>query len=223
LAAVLPPPPIHRFIDLLPYILEGLRAGLVLALLVGPLVVLLLQLSIRRGTLTAFAAALGIWLSDLVFIFATHYGIGGLGGIKDDPVFQSILGGIGVLILLGTAIFMWFRPPPDLTGERALPSKRGLFGALLQGFAINTFNPFTVGFWVFFTTTQVNDRSLIEPEAWAIYGGLLGMIIFSDTIKVLAARRLRDFLRPDVLVKVQRIGAIVLGVFGLVLGVRVWW
>lgn len=193
-----------------------------LALLVGPLVVLLLQLSIRRGTLAAFAAAFGIWVSDLLFILVTHYGMGGLGNIRGYSYFDEIVGGIGVAILLGTAIFMWFRRPPDLSGERVLPSKRGLFGAFLQGFAINTFNPFTIGFWSFFTLTQVHERELTDAAAWAVYAGILGTIVISDAAKVLAARKIRELLRPEVLVKVQRVGAVVLALFGVGLGLRVW-
>lgn len=188
----------------------------------GPLVVLLLQLSLRRGTLAAFFAAGGIWISDLLFILATHYGIGSLDELINDPSFRLIIGGIGSVILIATAIIMWFRNPPDLDIERELPRKRGLFAAFFQGFAINTFNPFTVGFWTLFTVSQVHDRQMDTSAAWAIYSGILGTIILSDTIKVLAARKVRDFLKPKVILRVQRLGAIALAVFGLVLGLRVW-
>ncbi|WP_020569522.1 LysE family translocator [Neolewinella persica] len=209
-------------INLSIYLFEGIRAGLLLAFLVGPLMVLLLQLSLRRGTLAAFFAAGGIWLSDLLFVLATHYGIGSLDELISDPSFRMIIGGIGSFILLATAVFTWFRDPPDLDMERELPRKRGLFAAFLQGFAINTFNPFTIGFWTLFTVSQVHDRHLDTSAAWAIYAGILGTIILTDTIKVLAARKVRDFLQPKVIRRVQRLGAIALAVFGVALGLRVW-
>lgn len=183
---------------------------------------LLLQLSLRRGTLAAFFAAGGIWVSDLLFILATHYGIGSLDELINDSSFRLIIGAIGSIILIATAIIMWFRNPPDLDIERELPRKRGLFAAFLQGFAINTFNPFTVGFWTLFTVSQVHDRQMDTSAAWAIYGGILGTIVLSDTIKVLAARKVRDFLKPKVILRVQRLGAVALAVFGVVLGLRVW-
>lgn len=204
------------------YLFEGIRAGLFLSLLVGPLMVLLLQLSLRRGTLAAFFAAGGIWLSDLVFILATHYGIGSLDELISDPSFRQIVGGIGCVILLTSAVIMWFRDPPDLDIERELPRKRGLLAAFLQGFAINTFNPFTIGFWTLFTVSQVHDRHLDTAAAWAIYAGILGTIIITDTIKVLAARKVRDFLQPKVIRRVQQLGGIALAVFGVALGLRVW-
>lgn len=205
----------------MPYLLEGVRAGLVLALLVGPLVVLLLQMSLRRGTQAAFAAAAGIWASDLFFIIVSHYGIGELNVLSENTEFRQLIGGIGVVLLLTTAVVMWFREPPDLLAERRVPNKRSLLAAALQGFGINTFNPFTIAFWVFFTLTQVHERNLDEAAAWSIYGGILGTIVITDSVKVLAARKVRDFLRPEVLGQVQRVGALVLATFGLVLGGRV--
>jgi threonine/homoserine/homoserine lactone efflux protein len=93
----------------------------------------------------------------------------------------------------------------------------------LQGFAINSFNPFTVTFWSVFSLTQVHERGLAEPEAWSVYAGILLTIIITDTIKVLAARKLREVLQPSVILWVQRAGGVALGLFGVVLGLRVWW
>ncbi len=204
------------------YFLEGIRAGLLLALLVGPLVILLLQLSLRRGTLAAFAAALGIWCSDVLFVTCTHYGMASMEQLTLDGPLGQWIGGIGVLLLLGIAVYMWFKPPPNLAEARVMPNRRGLAAAWLQGFALNTFNPFTVAFWMVFTLTQVNERNLDEVAAWSIYAGILVTIVLTDTVKVLAARKVRGWLRPDILLKVQRLGALALGVFGLVLGWRVF-
>jgi threonine/homoserine/homoserine lactone efflux protein len=194
-----------------------------LALLVGPIIVLLIQLSLRRGTLAAFAAAVGIWCSDTAFVFVTHYGMGGLAGITQQTYFNEVVGTIGALLLVGTAVVMWFRDPPNLDEPRDLPSRTGLISPFLQGFAINSFNPFTVTFWSVFSLTQVHERGLAEPEAWSVYAGILLTIIITDTVKVLAARKLREVLQPSVILWVQRAGGVALGLFGVVLGLRVWW
>ncbi len=195
---------------------------MLLALLVGPLFVLLLQLSLRRGTLAAFAAALGIWLSDLSFIFGSQYGMNQLEEITEHAVFYPVVGSVGGVILLVTAVVTWFREPLNLDAERELKGKRGLLSAFLQGFAINTFNPFTVSFWTLFTLTQVKQRGLTEPQAWAIFGGILGVIVLSDMIKVLAARKIRELLKPNVIRWVQRLGSLALAAFGVFLGVKAW-
>ncbi|MEM9928870.1 MAG: LysE family transporter [Bacteroidota bacterium] len=193
-----------------------------LAILVGPLVVLLLQLSLRRGTLAAFAAAFGIWFSDACFILGSYYGADQLEEITEHAAFYPLVGSVGGVILLVTAVVMWLRNPPDLNLERTALRKRSVFAAFLQGFAVNTFNPFTITFWAFFTLTQVKQRGLTEAEAWAIFGGLMSVIVLSDSIKVLAARKIRELLKPRVILWLQRVGALALAVFGVVLGVRAW-
>ena len=194
-----------------------------LALLVGPLLVVLLQLSLRRGTGAALAAAVGIWVSDLSFVLLAHYGVGGLSALTSRGNFTEIVGTIGALLLLAVAVTLWFRRPPDLDAAPDVVGRRGLIAPFLQGFAINTFNPFTVTFWSLFSLTQVHDRQLLPAEATALYAGILFTIVITDLAKVMAAGQLRRFLRPTMLRRVQRLGAVLLAVFGVVLGVRVWW
>ncbi len=204
------------------YLWEGARAGLVLSLLVGPLVVLLIQLSLRRGTLASFAAALGIWCSDLTFIFLAHFGLDGLERILDFRYLNEIVGTIGAVLLLGIGLAMWYRKPPSLKGKTWLPSRRGLLSAWLQGFALNSFNPFTAFFWSTFVITQVHNRELPGWQAATVYAGIVGVIVLTDSAKVLGARKLRGFLTPATMKRAQRVGAVALGVFGVVLAVRVW-
>ena len=212
----------YQFIDLSINFLTGVRAGLVLALLVGPLLVLLLQLSLRRGTLAAFAGAFGIWVSDASLAAATHFGLGGLNTVSDSVYLTKVIGTVGGAILLVIAVIAWFRPPVDLAAQRVMPDRNGLLSAFAQGFAINTFNPFTISFWSFFSVTQVHDRGLADDAVLAVYAGLVLTIVFTDCLKVLGARKLREFLTPKMVRRAQRFGALVLAVFGVVLAVRVW-
>ena len=204
------------------FVWEGVRAGLLLSLLVGPLVVLLVQLSLRRGTLASFAAAVGIWTSDLLYISAAHLGLDGLERLLDYRYLHEVLGTAGALLLLGVGIVMWYRKPPSIKAKQLMPTRRGLLSAYLQGFAINTFNPFTAFFWSTFVVTQVHNRHLLSWQALAIYGGIMGIIVLADAGKVLGARKLRELLRPATMLRAQRAGAVALAVFGMVLAVRAW-
>ncbi|WP_116126396.1 LysE family transporter [Lewinella sp. IMCC34183] len=207
---------------MLGYVWEGIRAGLVLSLLVGPLVVLLVQLSLRRGTVASFAAALGIWTSDVLYISIAHYGLEGLERILENDYLNEIFGTIGALLLLAVALVMWFRKPPSLKANRIIPSRRGLLSCWAQGFAVNTLNPFTAFFWSTFVVTQVHNRELVGYESLAIYAGIMGTIIVADAGKVLGARKLRELLKPATMQRAQRAGALALGMFGILLAVRVW-
>lgn len=204
------------------YLFEGIRAGCFLAILVGPLVIMLLQLSLRRGTFAALMAAAGIWSSDLLFIAGSYYGIGSLEKLSPEGEWGSWMGFAGVCLLLGTAVFLWFRAPPDMTSDRILPGRKGVVTCWLQGFMLNSLNPFTVGFWTVFTLTQVHERHLNETAAGLIYLGILGVIVLSDIVKVLTARQLRDWLQPPFILKIQRVSALALAAFGVLLGWQVF-
>lgn len=142
--------------------------------------------------------------------------------MADSVYLTKVIGTVGGAILLVVAIVTWFRKPVDLTAERLMPSKSGLLSAFAQGFAINTFNPFTISFWSFFSVTQIHDRGVTDEAALAVYAGLMLTIVLTDFIKVLSARKLREFLTPKMIVRAQRFGALILAVFGVVLAVRVW-
>lgn len=207
---------------MLGYIWEGIRAGLVLSLLVGPLVVLLVQLSLRRGTLASFAAALGIWTSDLLYISLSHFGLEGLERLLDYEYLNEIVGTVGSVLLIGVGVVMWFRDPPNLKAKKIMPSRRGLLSAWAQGFAVNLFNPFTAFFWSTFVVTQVHNHELLPDQALAMYGGIMGTLVVADSAKVLGARKLRELLRPATMRRAQQAGAVALALFGVLLAARVW-
>ncbi len=173
--------------------------------------------------MASFAAALGIWVSDILLVLVTHYGLGGLKDLFREAYVAQWIGSVGGVLLIVIGVTMWFRRPVDLQAARPMPRKKGLARAWLQGFAVNTFNPFTFFFWSAFTLTQVHEPGLSEPQALAVYAGIFGTIILTDSAKVLGARKLRSLLRPEMMLRVQRVGAIALGLFGVALVARVWW
>lgn len=203
------------------HLLQGIQIGLVLATLVGPLIVLLIQLSLEEGTISSLSAALGIWVSDTLFILAAHFGLGQLREIRSSLYFEEIVGSVGGLVLLAVGLAMWLRKPPKFAkpGQRRKP-RLGL--SFLKGFAINTFNPFPVVFWSSVSVGIVYEEGLTGSAVTALYGGIMGTIIFTDAIKVFAARTLRRWLNPQHTRLVQRIGGVLLVLFGIGLWLKVW-
>jgi len=203
------------------YLFQGVQIGLGLALLVGPLIILLIQISLEEGTLSSLVAAMGIWFSDLLYVLATYFGLGQLQSFIDHPSFEEIVGTVGGVILLLTGLAMWYKRPPRFGREVHIRPAR-LGRSFLRGFVINTFNPFPVFFWSAVSVGIVFEDRLNNTETIALYGGILGMVVLTDTLKVLAARKLRQKLTPKAARIAQRVGAFALMVFGLVLFVRVW-
>lgn len=207
---------------MLSYLLQGAQIGFGLSLLVGPLVVLLIQLSLEEGTLSSLLAALGIWVSDFMFIYFTHHGMSYLRELLRFAHFELLVGSIGGLILLSIGLGMWIRKAPEFSAKNERKKARYTL-SFAKGFAINTFNPFPVFFWPTVTVGIVHEGRLLEQEAMLLYLGIMGIIIFTDILKVIGARYLRHRLRPQHIKLAQRAGAMALMLFGVALVVRVWW
>lgn len=208
---------------------KGVGIGLGLALLVGPLIVLLLQLALREGQQAAWVAGFGIWVSDLAYAVLAHFGTDQLRAAIDWPGFEPVISMVGGAILIGVGIKLY---RSDRKWEMNLPKagkptkkrkrKTSLVSAFWKGFAINTFNPFPVVFWSTVALTLVHDEGLSSGQAFALYAGILSTIVVSDSAKIWSAKWLRQKMASGWLSKVGQIGGVMLVVFGVVLVVRVW-
>jgi len=212
------------------YVLYGILWGLVLALLTGPILLVLVQTGIERGFRAGLAVGAGVWLSDLLFIAVSYTGIAIIHDIVDHPNFEIILGTFGgmLLIAFGTGSmvvsqklsFNETSPAGHLLPKDTVYKKyRRPF---VKGFLINTVNPFTVFFW-----TGIVAK-LFVGKGWDDFGVLICLltilitIVITDSLKVLSAKKLRRLITGNHLQLFRRISGVALIVFGIILLYRVW-
>lgn len=203
---------------------QGIYAGLLLALLVGPLLVALLQASLERGTRAALMVALGIWMSDVLFVLSVYFGINQLHNVITWSGFELSLGLVGAIVLALVGVTTLITPPPSLTDNNNLLAGAKDYSALLvKGFLINTLNPFTVFFWVTIMTGVILKNDYDTSQATLYFSGILGTIVVTDSMKVFLAKKIRNKLTPRHLWWVRRVAGIALLLFALALVVRVTW
>ena len=126
---------------------HGILLGLALSILVGPVLFSLVQTSIEQGAKAGLWIGLGIWISDILFILSIAFGVTHINRLINAPMFEPLLGVFGGLILIGIGTGMLVSKPSKNIGEEEkfeMFSSRWLLW--LEGFSINTFNPFTVVF-----------------------------------------------------------------------------
>ena len=202
--------------------LQGVYWGVLLAILVGPLLVALIQASLEQGTKAGIAVGLGIWISDLLFVLTVYFGISYVSAWIELDNFEVTLGLAGAAVLLGTGILTLLTQPPRLDDpDHLLKNTKGPLALWIKGFLINTINPFTVFFWASVMTTVVLEREYDGRQASLFFGGILAMIVFTDSLKVFLAKKIRHKLTSRHLWWVRRISGIALIVFAGVLAVRV--
>lgn len=202
------------------WLLQGIALGLLLSILVGPLLLTLLQTSIEEGLRAASAIGLGIWVSDGLFVMATFFGMSFLEALTGQVWFRPIVGSVGGLILVAFGVGIVFSPVRTLEEARIGIRRTPYHRLWLKGFAINTFNPFTVFFWVGLTSTVFEGQELRQVEYFLFFVGILATIVVTDLVKIYSAKQIRRWLTVRHIKQVRRIAGLGLIGFGVALLIR---
>lgn len=209
-------------------LLQGILLGISLSFLVGPLMFAIVEAGIGQGFRAGVSVASGIWISDVFYVFAAIYGVGAMEALVALPHFRMWAGLAGGLLLtgFGVATILKSKGPiriPDQLQSDAIPTSKNQKTYLwwwLRGFLINTINPGTIFFWLGIVTAVVVPSGWSKQEILIFFGGMMTTLVITDTLKAWAAKKLRRFLTPDHIRKVQRILGFLMIAFGIVLALR---
>jgi threonine/homoserine/homoserine lactone efflux protein len=201
---------------------EGLKLGLLLTIMVGPIFFAIIQTGVEEGFVAAATVGLGIWISDLIYILFVYFGISYAAELLQNQTFTYITGSIGggILIVIGIATFRSKPPTFDRVegGER-----RSSFSQLFtRGFLINSINPFTIFFWFSVTSTMVVNDTFQHHQAFLFFGTILLTIMCTDMIKALLAKRISNRMTQRHIQWSRKITGVILAFFGVALLVRVF-
>ncbi|MDX2071937.1 MAG: LysE family translocator [Haliscomenobacter sp.] len=204
-------------------LLSGIKVGLILSFMIGPIFFALVQTSVEEGFRAGAMVALGIWVSDASFVLTVYYGVSYLAEIVKAPSFSLVLGIAGSILLACFGLVTLLTIPKGLLSNTLPEYKRSssYLSLFIKGFLINTINPFTVFFWTSLMGTVVVKDGFDAQQALWFFGGVLGTIVTTDLLKVILAKKIRYSLRPIHLLWLRRISGGALIIFGVVLLFRV--
>ena len=201
------------------YILEGILGGLSLAILLGPIFIILIQTGIERGVRAGISVGTGIWTSDLIIIFGFYIFLKELKEVVEDPEFIFWFGAIGGAVLFGFGIYLALRKTV-LDYSKVKISTLRFIGYWTKGFLVNTINPFTFIFWMGFITSFIISRQLDSKNSYLLLGSILITIVVTDSLKVVLAKMIRNKLNAPLLSKINKVAGLVVAPFGLVIFYR---
>ena len=197
---------------------EGMILGFTLAVMLGPAMFTLIQTSIHRGMYRGVLLAGGIFLSDLTLVFLCFVGAAQILGNDKNYLLFGIIGGV-ILMAFGIVTYM---KKVNITGENSIIEVKmpGPLTYIFKGFFLNFANPFVWIFWVSVMVTVTSSHGGDQKATLAFFAGMLFTILTTDIIKVIVASRLKRYLKPKVLIKLNHAVGILLVVFGIYLLVR---
>ena len=201
-------------------LIQGVILGFTMAFLIGPTFISLVQTSIHRGFPSGVQFAMGVVLSDLVFIALSY--LGALQIFQNESN-QVTMGFIGGLILMGFGAVTFTRkyvmPAPVSIEVRV--SGRGILKYVMKGFFMNIFNPFLLVFWIGVMGIASSKYSIPSREILVFFVGVIGTVFLTDIFKSFIAHRIKRYINARVLTIMNRVVGVCLVLFGIGLIIRV--
>ena len=201
-------------------VINGLLLGGVLALLVGPVFFMIINTSIKKGFLPASMLALGVLLSDSLFVILSYYGSSFLFYIQE---YDTIVGTAGGLLILTFGIFTFFKEATiKAEALEVIDDSKTRAIDVIKGFMMNTLNPSALLFWLGVAGNLTLKEHYTGYNAFLFYGSTLGMVFATDLLKAWVATLLKGKINGKFLLWMNRISGLALCAYGLYMIIKIF-
>jgi threonine/homoserine/homoserine lactone efflux protein len=195
-------------------ILKGVISGLVLALMIGPVFFTILQTSIERGFNKGVLVAIGVSLSDMLYIIISYLGLSQI--IHNDRVKIYLTYGGGLMLLGFGCYYLFIKSKKLAEVDPKLIKPRSPWRYIAKGFIINGLTPMMLIFWIGTVSVATTDLGYHAPrEAFLFFSGIVCTVFITDVIKAKLADQLRHLLTSRLIHILNITLGIVLIGFGL--------
>lgn len=196
-------------------VLQGIKVGIVLAFLIGPVFFTILQTSIERGFLKGVFVALGVSFSDTVSVIICYLGASQIVNNTGLQLYLAYGGGVLIILFGLYNLIIKSRRPVSTTHVDIVEKKS--YRYFIKGFLLNSLTPMVLLFWIgtlSFATVQLGYTK--RDEFVLFFGCVLGTVLITDILKAYLAGKLRALITPRIISIIN----IVLGIALIVFGIR---
>lgn len=196
-------------------VLKGIVSGLVLALLIGPVFFSIIQTSIERGFLSGVWVAIGVSISDALYIFLAYMGLSQVFSNGDNQRYMAYTGGV-ILFAFG-AYYLFVKSRRVLNFKSVNIKSTSPLRLVAKGFIINGLSPMVLIFWLGTVSVATGEFGYTTTaQVVTFFGAIVGTVLITDIIKAKLADKLRTIMTP----RFVRVMNLVLGVVMLIFGGR---
>ncbi len=196
-------------------VIHGIKFGLILALLIGPVFFTIIQTSVERGFWNGVLVAFGVSLSDIFYVTICYLG---MAQVLENGTFRMFLGysGGAILILFGL-YHLLVKSRRRIHAHVDTSGEKGFFRYLIKGFVINGLSPMVPIFWIGVVSIASLDLEYTSGVSFTIFFvSLLLTVLFTDVAKAYLADKLRSMITS----RFMTIMNVTLGVILIVFGSR---
>lgn len=204
-------------------ILGGIGYGLLLSIMVGPAFFILIETSITKGVRSALYLDLGVLISDIIYVSIAFLFFQEVQALMEgnNRHFLKVIGGTAFMVF---GIMNLIKAKKKKQAPSKIPKAEELRATnqvmmALKGFMINALNPGVLFYWLTLMTLIPEappKLGLDHVYTQIIYISLILITFFSiDILKIIGAKKLKDFLTPSWIRVVNMVLGIILILFGL--------
>lgn len=198
-------------------ILQGIGAGILFSFLTGPVFFSMIKTSIEKGFKAGFSLAIGVILSDIVFISATIFSSQ---FVDYNSKYNQYIGIIGGLFLLGIGLYYLIKKVKVNyeIDEKIKIRKRGY---IIKGFLMCLLSPTTLMFWIMVGGIVSVQLHYDMNEKIVFFIIAMATQLSMDSIKTYYAAKLRYKIKERSIQTLNRIAGGVIIIFAIRLFVEV--
>jgi threonine/homoserine/homoserine lactone efflux protein len=199
-------------------IIQGIGAGVLFSFLTGPVFFSMIKTSIEKGFKAGFSLAIGVVLSDIIFISATIFSAR---FVVYNSKYNQYIGIIGGLFLLGVGLYYLINKVKvnyDLKSTDNI--KRS--GYMLKGFLMCLLSPTTLMFWIMvggFVSVQLHFET---AEKISFFVVAMATQLTVDAVKTFYAAKLRYKIKEKSIQNLNRVAGAVIIIFAIRLFIEVF-
>lgn len=174
-------------------VFDGIKVGMVLTLLIGPVFFTILQASIERGFLVGVVIAIGVSISDLFYIVICYFGFSSFMAESSVRIYMGYGGG-SILIAFGL-YYLLIKSKQKEQVKFDPVGERKKFRYLIKGFLINGMNPMVPIFWIGTVSLATIDFGYSSTFEFVLFfGSVLATVLFTDITKAFLSGQLRKIV-----------------------------
>jgi threonine/homoserine/homoserine lactone efflux protein len=195
-------------------LLKGIILGLTVSMPLGPIGIILINRTIKRGMLSGFFSGLGMATADTLLAFLAGVGFTVIVSfINKERYIISVIAGL-IIIGVGLKVFL-SNPVKDIRNREK--SEKSLWRDYYSVFVLSISNPYTIFIFVaFFSGVHVNGN--VRPEFvpfFLIPGVLVGTISWWFFLSYFVSRFKKN-IRLRLIVRINKVAGIVIMVIGII-------
>lgn len=198
-------------------ILQGIGAGILFSFLTGPVFFSMIKTSIEKGFKAGFSLAIGVILSDIIFISLTIFSSK---FVVYDAAYNKYIGIIGGLFLLGVGLY-YLITKVKVNYEMSEIVKVRKRGYIIKGFLMCLLSPTTLMFWIMVGGIVSGQLHYEIAEKVVFFVVAMATQLSVDFLKTFYAAKLRYKIKEKNIRVLNRVAGAVIIIFAVRLFIEV--